>query len=146
MRRLLHKGLIHHVRSHSGYLDCTGRRNDAGCSLSSVSRSEDHRISSLRLCSVVWWRLTAPSYMPVVGIGCILYRMFRHPHWARSFINGFPISSEPEAAAVHCALWGNLQLKPNQSFMVCDAGGGTIVRLLLCSPFHPMTKKCFPRI
>jgi len=36
------------------------------------------------------------------------------------------IISEPEAAAVHCALWRNLQLKPNQSFMVCDAGGGTI--------------------
>ncbi|KAF9511526.1 hypothetical protein BS47DRAFT_1346691 [Hydnum rufescens UP504] len=36
------------------------------------------------------------------------------------------IISEPEAGAVHCVLWKDLGLKPNQSFMVCDAGGGTI--------------------
>lgn len=35
---------------------------------------------------------------------------------------------EPEAAAVHCAHLTNLhQLKPSQNFMICDAGGGTVV-------------------
>ncbi|KAF9508045.1 hypothetical protein BS47DRAFT_1384888 [Hydnum rufescens UP504] len=36
------------------------------------------------------------------------------------------IVSEPEAAAVHSSLWKELNLNPNQSFMVCDAGGGTV--------------------
>lgn len=37
-------------------------------------------------------------------------------------------SSEPEAAAVHCAHLTNLhQLRPSQNFMICDAGGGTVV-------------------
>lgn len=37
--------------------------------------------------------------------------------------------SEPEAAAVHCAHLTNLhQLRPSQNFMICDAGGGTVVR------------------
>lgn len=36
--------------------------------------------------------------------------------------------SEPEAAAVHCAHLTNLhQLRPSQNFMICDAGGGTVV-------------------
>ena len=36
-------------------------------------------------------------------------------------------SSEPEAAAVHCAYLTNLhQLRPSQNFMICDAGGGTV--------------------
>lgn len=36
---------------------------------------------------------------------------------------------EPEAAAVHSAhLTGLHQLKPSQNFMICDAGGGTVVR------------------
>ena len=38
--------------------------------------------------------------------------------------------SEPEAAAVHCAYLTDLhKLKPSQIFMICDAGGGTVVRL-----------------
>jgi hypothetical protein len=37
--------------------------------------------------------------------------------------------SEPEAAAVHCAHLTDLhRLKPSQIFMICDAGGGTVVR------------------
>jgi hypothetical protein len=37
------------------------------------------------------------------------------------------IITEPEAAAVHCAHLTNMhQLRPNQSFMICDAGGGTV--------------------
>jgi hypothetical protein len=39
--------------------------------------------------------------------------------------------SEPEAAAVHCAHLTDLhKLKPSQIFMICDAGGGTVVRPL----------------
>ncbi|KDQ12012.1 hypothetical protein BOTBODRAFT_113646 [Botryobasidium botryosum FD-172 SS1] len=35
--------------------------------------------------------------------------------------------SEPEAAAVHCARLTDLhQLQPRQTFMICDAGGGTV--------------------
>ncbi len=38
---------------------------------------------------------------------------------------------EPEAAAVHCAHLTNLhKLRPSQNFMICDAGGGTVVRLV----------------
>lgn len=47
--------------------------------------------------------------------------------------------SEPEAAAVHCAHLTNLhQLKPSQNFMICDAGGGTVVCITLesSSPFR----------
>jgi len=37
------------------------------------------------------------------------------------------IISEPEAAAVHCAQLTEVhKLKPNQNFMICDAGGGTV--------------------
>ncbi|OBZ74645.1 Heat shock protein 12B [Grifola frondosa] len=37
------------------------------------------------------------------------------------------IISEPEAAAVHCANLTELhKLTPNQNFMICDAGGGTV--------------------
>ena len=36
--------------------------------------------------------------------------------------------SEPEAAAVHCAYLTDLhKLRPSQNFMICDAGGGTVV-------------------
>jgi hypothetical protein len=39
--------------------------------------------------------------------------------------------SEPEAAAVHCAHLTDLhKLKPTQNFMICDAGGGTVVRFV----------------
>ncbi|KAI0752193.1 actin-like ATPase domain-containing protein [Fomes fomentarius] len=37
------------------------------------------------------------------------------------------IISEPEAAAVHCANLTDVhKLAPNQNFMICDAGGGTV--------------------
>ncbi|KAI0297007.1 hypothetical protein B0F90DRAFT_1742262 [Multifurca ochricompacta] len=37
------------------------------------------------------------------------------------------IITEPEAAAVHCAHLTDLhKLKPSQTFMICDAGGGTV--------------------
>ncbi|KAI0085598.1 actin-like ATPase domain-containing protein [Irpex rosettiformis] len=37
------------------------------------------------------------------------------------------IITEPEAAAVHCAYLTDLhKLRPNQNFMICDAGGGTV--------------------
>jgi len=40
------------------------------------------------------------------------------------------VHREPEAAAVHCAHLTNLHhLKPSQNFMICDAGGGTVVRI-----------------
>jgi hypothetical protein len=36
--------------------------------------------------------------------------------------------SEPEAAAVHCAYLTDLhKLGQSQNFMICDAGGGTVV-------------------
>lgn len=39
-------------------------------------------------------------------------------------------NSEPEAAAVHCAHLTDLhKLRPSQNFMICDAGGGTVVGL-----------------
>ena len=35
------------------------------------------------------------------------------------------IITEPEAAAVHCAQLTDVhKLKPSQTFIVCDAGGG----------------------
>lgn len=38
------------------------------------------------------------------------------------------LSSEPKAAAVHCAYLTDLhKLRPSQNFMICDAGGGTVV-------------------
>ena len=43
------------------------------------------------------------------------------------------INSEPEAAAVHCVHLTDLhKLRPSQSFMICDAGGGTVVCLFHC--------------
>jgi hypothetical protein len=42
----------------------------------------------------------------------------------------FSFHREPEAAAVHCAHLTDLhKLKPSQNFMICDAGGGTVVRV-----------------
>ena len=47
---------------------------------------------------------------------------------AVTFVHGSSHSSEPEAAAVHCAHLTDLhKLQPNQNFMICDAGGGTVV-------------------
>jgi 2-phospho-L-lactate guanylyltransferase (CobY/MobA/RfbA family) len=51
------------------------------------------------------------------------------------------IITEPEAAAVHCAHLTDLhKLKPSQSFIVCDAGGGTVdlavYKVCLITSFH----------
>ena len=47
-----------------------------------------------------------------------------------NFTKSAAIYREPEAAAVHCAHLTNLHhLKPSQNFMICDAGGGTVVRI-----------------
>ena len=41
-----------------------------------------------------------------------------------------PNIREPEAAAVHCAYLTDLhKLRPSQNFMICDAGGGTVVSI-----------------
>lgn len=46
------------------------------------------------------------------------------------------VHREPEAAAVHCAHLTNLHhLKPSQNFMICDAGGGTVVRICVVMAF-----------
>lgn len=49
------------------------------------------------------------------------------------------IIREPEAAAVHCAHLTNLhRLRPSQNFMICDAGGGTVVSAkITCSVSVP---------
>ncbi|KAK7676061.1 hypothetical protein QCA50_020985 [Cerrena zonata] len=44
------------------------------------------------------------------------------------------VITEPEAAAVHCAYLTDLhKLRPNQNFMICDAGGGTVVSSCSCT-------------
>ncbi|KAF9505411.1 hypothetical protein BS47DRAFT_1400430 [Hydnum rufescens UP504] len=54
------------------------------------------------------------------------------------------IIEEPEAAAVHCALWNNSSLRVNQVFMVCDAGGGTIDTAIykFLGSFHEIAELC----
>lgn len=50
----------------------------------------------------------------------------KYPSLFHELLNGG--YSEPEAAAVHCARMTEMhQLKPSQNFMICDAGGGTVV-------------------
>jgi hypothetical protein len=40
--------------------------------------------------------------------------------------------TEPEAAAHYCSIWcKEMDLQPKDCFLVCDAGGGTVVRALL---------------
>ena len=42
--------------------------------------------------------------------------------------DGLVIISEPEAAALYCAITcGGISFKPGDRFVVCDAGGGTVV-------------------
>ena len=44
-------------------------------------------------------------------------------------------ASEPEAAAVHCANLTDVhRLTGSQNFMICDAGGGTVVRTPVMMP------------
>ena len=46
--------------------------------------------------------------------------------------------SEPEAAAVHCANLTDVhKLGTGQNFMICDAGGGTVVRIVHRCPRRP---------
>jgi len=53
------------------------------------------------------------------------------------------VHREPEAAAVHCARLTNLHhLKPSQNFMICDAGGGTVVRICVVMGFRTILN-CF---
>jgi hypothetical protein len=53
--------------------------------------------------------------------------------------------SEPEAAAVHCAHLTDLhKLKPSQIFMICDAGGGTVVRLRTLLSLFPFDSGLLP--
>ena len=81
--------------------------------------------------------------MQVTVIGatvCISSRSFSMSIFRRLYSNlmrGHCINREPEAAAVHCAHLTNLhQLRPSQNFMICDAGGGTVVRSVeSCDPF-----------
>jgi len=55
------------------------------------------------------------------------------------------IITEPEAAAVHCAHLTDLhKLKPSQIFMICDAGGGTVVRLELTLFGPPLARLTLP--
>jgi molecular chaperone DnaK (HSP70) len=37
--------------------------------------------------------------------------------------------SEPEAAALYCGLTSQVELRPGERFLICDAGGGTVVIL-----------------
>ena len=44
------------------------------------------------------------------------------------FTQSAAVYRKPEAATVHCAHLTNLHyLRPSQNFMICDAGGGTVV-------------------
>ena len=53
-----------------------------------------------------------------------------------TFTESVAVYREPEAAAVHCAHLTNLHhLKPSQNFMICDAGGGTVVRICVVMHF-----------
>lgn len=59
---------------------------------------------------------------------CLVYLFFSREGPSRVLIIDLWNISEPEAAAVHCAHLTNLhRLKPSQNFMICDAGGGTVV-------------------
>jgi hypothetical protein len=55
------------------------------------------------------------------------------------------IITEPEAAAVHCAHLTDLhKLKPSQNFMICDAGGGTVVCAnVVTNSFYGLDTMCF---
>ena len=78
-------------------------------------------------------RLRIITYVPLshLALHLINIRIVR----AVAFV-GSPSSSEPEAAAVHCAHLTDLhKLQPNQNFMICDAGGGTVVRDLSSCPW-----------
>ena len=36
------------------------------------------------------------------------------------------VPSEPEAAAIHASTLSSLRLRPSNTFIICDAGGGTV--------------------
>jgi hypothetical protein len=87
------------------------------------------------LFTVAWWDNEA------VATDYILFRMSRS-HATDIFLDKIGLSSESEAAGVHCALWNNFLVQPGESFMVCDAGGGTIVGYTsrLVSPWNTINK------
>jgi len=48
------------------------------------------------------------------------------PRGPLDLIDSF-LTSEPEAAAIHASTLASLHnLRPSQSFIICDAGGGTV--------------------
>jgi hypothetical protein len=61
------------------------------------------------------------------------------------FIEQFPGLSEPEAAAMHCTLQRDLQLKPNQSFVICDIGRSKIVCAILFFSLSILQLVLFPQ-
>jgi hypothetical protein len=72
---------------------------------------------------IITYVVMFPRYPPYPADGSRLNHTHYHP-----FLDS-PPPSEPEAAAVHCAHLTDLhKLQPNQNFMICDAGGGTVVR------------------
>ena len=81
-------------------------------------------------------RLRIITYVLFLVALCVLLTIdVRHSDctYCRS-VRDSPYPSEPEAAAVHCAHLTELhKLQPNQNFMICDAGGGTVVRDLSTS-------------
>lgn len=98
---------------------------DSPCRLGCYGLSNDARGGYHRWTCPVFqsWRqgLEGPSQNHYVRLMCC-----RHRHF---YCANYPFSSEPEAAAVHCAHLTDLhKLQPNQNFMICDAGGGTVVR------------------
>ena len=58
------------------------------------------------------------------------------PHSFTKFTKSAAVHREPEAAAVHCARLTSLpHLKPSQNFIICDAGGATVVRVCVGMDF-----------
>ncbi|KAF9505320.1 hypothetical protein BS47DRAFT_558685 [Hydnum rufescens UP504] len=91
----------------------------------------DHYTSEDLKCADIWisipaiWNVASGELMREAAFNAGLVE-----HQGSSDYSGgrdrLHIIAEPEAAAVHCALWNNPYLKSDQVFMVCDAGGGTI--------------------
>ena len=73
-------------------------------------------------------RLRIITYVLILVAPCALLTICPDCTYCSSVHNS-SCYSEPEAAAVHCAHLTDLhKLQPNQNFMICDAGGGTVVR------------------
>ena len=67
--------------------------------------------------------------MKAAEIGFTSFRT-QDPHtWYAIAVDDSLVSSWLEIVAAHCSSRKDFHLKPNQSFMICDIGGDTIVRL-----------------